>query len=253
MKKLIIGNWKMNPQSEKEAVILFKNIAQATKDIKNTDIVVCLPNVYFSAIKKLKNKKISIGAQNVFFEQSGAFTGEVSAKMLSNAGIKYVIVGHSERRSMGETNEVISKKISVVLKAKITPILCIGESERSHDGFYLAKVREQLSICLNGIPKNQIKQIIIAYEPVWALSSTINRHDATPHDFEEMKIYIKKILSDMFGQFTASSVRIIYGGSANKDNAQSFLEIGADGLLPGKASLDYKNFSKIVEIASKIK
>ncbi len=155
--------------------------------------------------------------------------------------------------SCNNENIIINKKLIAVLKAKITPILCIGESIRTHDGFYLAKVREQLSLCLEGIPKNQIKQIVIAYEPVWALSSTENRHDATPHDFEEMKIYIRKILTDMFGQITASSVRIIYGGSANKDNAQSFLEIGADGLLPGKASLDPKNFSKIVEIASQIK
>ena len=253
MKKLIVGNWKMNPQSQKEAAILFKNISQATKNIKNTEIVVCVPSVYFTYIKQLKNKKISIGAQNVFFEPNGAFTGEISAKMLSDAGIKYVIVGHSERRAMGETNEIINKKLIAVLKAKLTPILCVGETVRSHDGFYLAKVREQLSMCLSGIPKNQIKQIVIAYEPVWALSSTENRHDATPHDFEEMKIYIKKILTDMFGQTITSSVRIIYGGSANKDNAQSFLEIGADGLLPGKASLDYKNFSKIIEIASNIK
>lgn len=253
MKKLIVGNWKMNPQSQKEAAILFKNISQATKNIKNTEIVVCVPSVYFTYIKQLKNKKISIGAQNVFFEPNGAFTGEISAKMLYDAGVKYVIVGHSERRAMGETNETINKKLSLALKTKLTPILCVGESIRTHDGFYLAKVREQLSLCLNGIPKNQIKQIIIAYEPVWALSSTENRHDATPHDFEEMKIYIRKILTDMFGQTTASSVRIIYGGSANKDNAKSFLEIGADGLLPGKASLDPKNFSKIVEIASQIK
>lgn len=253
MKKLIVGNWKMNPQSQKEAAILFKNISQATKNIKNIEIILCIPSIYFSSIRKFKNKKISIGAQNVFFEQSGAFTGELSPKMLSSTGIKYVIIGHSERRTMGETNEIINKKLSATLKSKLTPILCIGENERSHDGFYLAKIREQLSICLNQIPKNQIKQIIIAYEPVWALSSTENRHDATPHDFEEMKIYIRKILSDMFGQTTASHVRIIYGGSANKDNAQSFLDIGADGLLPGKASLDYKNFSKIVEIASNIK
>jgi triosephosphate isomerase len=118
MKKLIVGNWKMNPQSQKEAAILFKNISQATKNIKNTEIVVCVPSVYFTYIKQLKNKKISIGAQNVFFEPNGAFTGEISAKMLSDAGIKYVIVGHSERRAMGETNEIINKKLIAVLKAK---------------------------------------------------------------------------------------------------------------------------------------
>jgi hypothetical protein len=156
---------------------------------------------------KIKKHYIDFTDQRYFVGLSGV------------GGIKYVIVGHSERRAMGETNEIINKKLIAVLKAKLTPILCVGESVRSHDGFYLAKVREQLSMCLSGIPKNQIKQIVIAYEPVWALSSTENRHDATPHDFEEMKIYIKKILTDMFGQTITSSVRIIYGGSANKEKA----------------------------------
>ncbi len=253
MKKLIVANWKMNPKSQKEAEILFKNITKGVKNIKNTEIVVCLSFLFLSGIKKLKNKKIILGAQNVASEQSGAYTGEISSEMLYDAGVKYVIVGHSERRALGETNEIINKKLIQSLKSKLIPILCVGESVRSHDGFYLAQVREQLSLCLLGIPKNQIKQVVIAYEPVWALSSTSDRHDATPHDFEEMKIYIRKILSDIFGQNMVSSVRIIYGGSANKDNAESFLAIGADGLLPGKASLDYKNFIKIVEIASSFK
>lgn len=253
MKKLIIGNWKMNPQSLKEAEILFKKISNEVKNIKGVEIVLCLPQVFISNIKKINNKKITLGAQNVSSEPVGPFTGEVSASMLGSIGIKYVIVGHSERRSLGETNEMINKKIILALKNGITPVLCIGESVRGHDAFYLAKIKEQLTMCLSGIPKAQLKNIVIAYEPVWALSSTENRHDATPYDFEEMKIYIKKILSDMFGQSMIGSTRIIYGGSANKDNAESFLKIGADGLLPGKASLAPKDFSKIVEIASKIK
>lgn len=254
MKRLVIGNWKMNPQTVKEAVLLFKNISAATKNTKNVDIVICSPLPFISSIKQLKNKKIKLGAQNVFFEKNGAYTGEVSAQMLHDIGVEYVIIGHSERRSMGETNEVINKKLIASIKAGLTPILCVGESTRgTHDGFYLATVREQLDLCLANISKNQIKDVVVAYEPVWALSSTLDRHDSTPHDFEEMKIYIRKILTDIFGQTTALAVRIIYGGSANKDNAESYLSIGADGLLPGKASLDYKNFAKIVDIASSIK
>lgn len=252
-KKLIVGNWKMNPQSQKEAEILFKSIGQSIKSIKNTSVVICAPFPFLLALKKLKIKKVALGAQNVSFEKNGAHTGEVSTSMLKSMGVEYVIIGHSERRSMGETDEIINKKLVAVLKSRMTPILCVGESDRSHDGFYLATVREQLSQCLSGVSKSQIKEIVIAYEPVWALSSTENRRDATPHDFEEMKIYIRKIITDMFGQAAASSVRIIYGGSANKDNAESFLQIGADGLLPGKASLDAKNFIKIIEIASNIK
>jgi triosephosphate isomerase len=253
-KKLIIGNWKMNPQSLKEAEILFKNVATGIKNTKNVDVVICPPFPFITINKKFKNRKLSIGAQDVFSEQKGAYTGEVSASMLSDSGVSYVIVGHSERRTLGETDEIINKKLIASLKAKLTPILCVGESERdSHNGFYLATIKGQIMSCLSGINKNQIKNVVIAYEPVWALSSTENRHDATPHDFEEMKIFIRKILSDMFGRTTANGVRIIYGGSANKDNAESFLAVGADGLLPGKASLDAKNFSRIVEIASLIK
>ncbi len=253
MNKLIIGNWKMNPRSLKEAEILFKSISRAVKTAKNTDIVICPPFLFMSDLKKLKSRKLSLGAQDVFYESTGAYTGAVSPLMLRDMGVTYVIIGHSERRSMGETDELINKKLHATIRAKLTPILCIGESVRTHDASYLATVKSQLTSCLEGVSKNSIKQIVIAYEPVWALSTTINRHDATPHDFEEMKIYIRKILSDMFGMTTASSVRIIYGGSANKDNAESFLHAGADGLLPGKASLDPKNFGIVVQIASNIK
>ncbi|MEK7585747.1 MAG: triose-phosphate isomerase [Patescibacteria group bacterium] len=252
-RKLIVGNWKMNPQSFKDAEVLFKGVSQAVKDVKGTDIVICPPSLFLSIARKFKNKKIALGAQDVFYEQSGAYTGEISTSMLRDLGVRYVIVGHSERRSLGETDSIANKKLLAILKAKLTPILCVGEWARSHDGSYLQVVKEQLLSCLGGVPKNQIKNIVIAYEPVWALSSTANRYDATPHDFEEMKIYIRKTLTDMFGSSTALSVRILYGGSANKDNAESFLKAGADGLLPGKASLDPQNFGAIVKIASKIK
>ncbi len=252
-KKLIVGNWKMNPQSQKEAVLLFKGIDQAITSMKNVEVVISAPFPFISSLKQLKKKKITLGAQNAYFEQKGAFTGEVSPYMLRDIGVNYVIVGHSERRALGETDEMINKKVLTCLKAKLIPILCVGESIRMNDASYLNIVKDQLIKCLNGVQKSQMKNIVIAYEPVWALSSTIDRHDATPHDFEEMKIYIKKILSDMSSQMVASGVRIIYGGSANKDNAESFLRAGADGLLPGKASLDAKNFSRIVEIASSLK
>ncbi len=252
-KKLIVGNWKMNPQSDKEAGTLLKNISIAIKDIKNVDIVVCPPFVYLSNLKKLKIKKISLGAQDIFYEPKGAYTGEISGPMLGSIGVSYVIVGHSERRSFGETNEIVNKKLLSVVKSKMTPILCVGESTRGHDGFYLATIKEQITACLAGLSKSQVKNVVIAYEPVWALSSTENRHDATPHDFEEMKIFIRKVLADMFGKGVIDQVRILYGGSVNKDNAESFLQIGADGLLPGKASLDPKNFASIIRIASAIK
>jgi triosephosphate isomerase len=253
MKKLIVGNWKMNPQSRKEAVILFKAIAGSLANIKNIDIVICPPAPFLPVFRALKNKKIMLGAQNAFYEPKGAYTGEVSTAMVYDMGARFVILGHSERRAFGETDEVIQKKILAALKTGLAPIICVGESIRTHDASYFDIVKKQLVSCLTGIGKSQIKNIIIAYEPVWALSSTENRRDATPHDFEEMKIYIRKILADMFGQGAATSVKILYGGSANKDNAEAFLKIGADGLMPGKASLDPRNFARIIHIAATIK
>lgn len=253
LKKLIIGNWKMNPQSQKEAEILFKGISDSIKHTKSVEVAICAPFPYLHIPKKLKIKKIVLGAQDISTELKGAYTGQVSASMLRDMGAQYVIVGHSERRTLGETNEMVNKKILMALKSKLTPVLCVGESTRTHDGAYLSFVKEQLMSCIEGIQKTQIKNIVIAYEPIWALSSTENRHDATAHDFEEMKIYIRKILTDMFGRASASSVRIVYGGSANKDDALSFLNAGADGLLVGKASLDLRNFSSIIQIASTIK
>lgn len=252
-KKIIVGNWKMNPSSIKEAEILFKAISTALSRNPGVDVVICPPSLYLHQLLKVKNKYISLGAQNAFYESSGAFTGEVSPIMLRASKVTHVIVGHSERRSLGETNEIINKKLNALSKAKITSVLCIGEKERSNDGAYLQVVKEQLIECLKGLSKSYLSNIIIAYEPVWALSTTVNRHDATPHDFEEMKIYIRKLLTDIYGRTTALSVRIIYGGSVSKDNAESFFVAGADGLLPGKASLQPKNFAEIISIASKFK
>lgn len=253
MDKLIIGNWKMNPQSVKEAEILFIDINKVLKNIKKTKVVICPPFPFLSVVKNIKNKKVILGAQNVFFESNGPYTGEVSTSMLKSLDVKYVIVGHGERRALGETNEILNKKLIAIFKAKLIPILCIGEIVRSNDGSYLQVIKDQLTFCLRDIPKSYIKDIVIAYEPIWALSSTLDRHDATPRDFEEIRIYIRKILNDMFSPVIVSSVQIIYGGSVNKDNAEDFLHAGAQGLLIGKASLNARNFLKIIKIINDIK
>lgn len=256
-KKIIIGNWKMNPLTLKEAERLFNGIAKGISRIKNTEIVVCPPFLYLGNLKKLA-KKISLGAQDAFWGETGAFTGEVSAEMLYNAGVKYVILGHSERRAMlarlggGDTNEIINKKIKASLSAGLTPILCAGENVRDVDHGYFNLVKKQLQECLVGISKNSISKIIIAYEPVWAISSTLDRKDATPIDSLEMAIFIRKVLSDKFGE-EAIRVRIIYGGSVNEKSAEDFLKNGGvDGLLVGKASLDVKKFVEIINIAENL-
>ena len=245
-RKIIIGNWKMNPLSLKQAENLFKSIQKTISSNTKTNIVICPPALYLERLKK-KAKKVAIGAQNVFYEEKGAYTGEISAGMLSDIGVKYVILGHSERRAMGENNIDINKKIKMALSFNLIPILCIGERERDENHEYLGFVKKQIEECLYGIIKNSISKIIIAYEPVWAIGKNAKR-EATPAEFLEMKIFIKKVFSDVFGIKTKIP-RIIYGGSVDEKNAGDFLKLGeADGFLVGRVSLDAKKFFEIIKI-----
>ena len=251
LKKIIIGNWKMNPISLKDAEKLFNGVAQSVAGIKKTEIVICPPFIYLEKLKKL-GRKISLGAQDAFWQDIGAYTGEVSPDMLYNLGVKYVILGHSERRARGETNALVNKKIKAAFSSGLRPIVCVGESARDENHGYFNLVKTQLGECLSGIKKTSISKIIIAYEPVWAISSTPSRKDATSADCREMAIFIRKILSDKFGP-DAGKVRVIYGGSANEKDASDFLQNGGvDGLLPGRASLDAKKFVEIIKIAEKL-
>ncbi len=245
-KKLIIANWKMNPSSLKEAENIWKQtLINATK-AKNASVIVCMPYTYLYLAKKHKTKKIILGAQNVFTETSGGFTGQVSVSMLRDAGVSTVLVGHSEVRKDGDTNEIVNTKINLLLKNKMNAILCIGENHRDHNGFYLAYIKEQLIESLKNISKTQIKNISIAYEPIWAIGLGAVR-EASVDEFIEIKIFIKKILSDMYGNTIALNIPILYGGSVNPQNSKLFLaEGGASGLLVGRDSLDPKKFNLII-------
>lgn len=246
-KKIVIANWKMNPVSEVEALKLFKSIVKNQKDIKGMDVVVCAPSVFLSNLSKLKLSKVALGAQNVFYEDSGAYTGEVSPKMLSSRKIKYCIVGHSERRSMGETDADCNKKLIALLKNKITPILCVGEKDRLPDHGYLNFVKHQLEQALSGIPKSAFTKIVIAYEPVWAIGSNAVR-EVTPAECQEMILYIRKLIAGMSDPKVAHGVRVIYGGSVNEKNIKSLATTGnADGFLVGRDSLVAKKFLNIIQ------
>ena len=236
----------MHPVSYKEAEVILNTILKDLKIKKKGDIVICPPFLYLPIFKNKKIKDIHIGAQDVFEEKEGSHTGEVSIEMLMSEGVKYVILGHSEKRKNGETNTTINKKMSLVLKSKLTPILCVGETVRDHAGEYLKLIRLQLHECLKGIPKPQIKNILIAYEPVWAIGKDAKRV-ATVEEFMEIKIFIKKIISDIYDIKTANEIKIIYGGSVSGDNAKIFLDQGkADGLLVGRDSLNPKKFIEII-------
>jgi len=246
MAKIVVANWKMNPQSKKEAEILFNDIVKLSKNIKNIQIIICPPFPYLFIYKKIKSKKIFLGAQNVVNSVESSHTGEIPPSILSDMGVKYVIVGHSERRLLGENNKIINEKILNSLKFKISPILCIGEKNRDKEGFYLSSIGEQIKECLAGVSRLQMKNIIIAYEPVWAIGKNAIR-EATTEEFMEIKIFIKKILSDIYGSKIAHSTTIIYGGSVNGENVSSFMkDDGADGVLVGRDSLNPKKFNAIL-------
>lgn len=247
MNKLIIANWKMNPLSEKEAEKLLLETSKKAKNLKKVDIIVCPPFPYLFLFKKNKITKITLGAQNVHNELEGSYTGEVSAKMLLGFGVKNVILGHGERRNLGESDEFLNQKMLTVIKNKINPIFCIGENLRDGDGDYLSFIEDQIKKGLKGVAKNQLKNVVIAYEPLWAIGERAQR-EATPEEFVEVKIFIKKIISDLYDSKTAHGIKIIYGGSINSNNAKSFLDIGADGLLVGRDSLNFKKFEALLDV-----
>ena len=244
--KIIVANWKMNPQTEKEAEVIFYGISSAIKSLKGKMVIICPPSPFLFISKKIKSKKLILGAQNVSKFAEGAHTGEVSPKMLFDLGVKFAIVGHSECRFKGETDKDINEKINNLLKHKLSVILCVGEKDRDHDGRYLSLVEKQIKNCFYGIKKSQLKNIVIAYEPVWAIGKEATR-EATVEEFVEMRIFIRKVLSDLYDSKTICNVPIIYGGSVNPNNSRDFLERGeADGLLVGRDSLNPKKFAEII-------
>ncbi|KKR03585.1 MAG: Triosephosphate isomerase [Parcubacteria group bacterium GW2011_GWF2_39_13b] len=263
-KKLIIANWKMNPQSPKEARKLFLAFEENSKSVKNVEVVVCPPFVFsgfldariYSGDKKSKASfGIHLGAQNCLWEQSGPYTGEISPAMLKSIGCEYVILGHSERRQFfGETDEVINKKLKAVLSVRLRPILCIGE--RADEKEQLKSVLEsQLKGCLEGIKQNQIANIIFAYEPVWAISTSGGEFCSSDDAFSA-SLLIRKFLIDRYGKYAANKAKIIYGGSVDakeKDAAMYVQEAKMDGVLVGAASLKAEEFGKIIKRVNEIK
>jgi len=252
-KKIVIANWKMNPDTKEEAVGIFKKIKEVSKNLKNTGTVICPPNIYINELKEnvKKSKKILFGAQNIFSEGEGSHTGEISVDMIKNFGIKYVIVGHSERRAMGEDDLQVSKKLNLVLNSKLKAILCVGEKERSEQGDFLLFISEQLKNSLQVVEKKHLKNLIVAYEPIWAIGKTAQ--DAMDsRGVHQMSLFIKKILKDLFGDKSAEKVQIVYGGSVELENAEDLIKNGnIDGFLIGHESLNAEKFVDILKIVDK--
>lgn len=255
MNKLVIGNLKMNLQSslEREKYLGSFQKELKNKKLKNTEIILCFPLVHLEGFKNAKIKKISLGAQNMFWEEKGSYTGEVSPTMLKNFGCEYVIIGHSERRRyFCEKDEEINLKVISALKNGLKPILCVGENA-NQKGEGMKIVTRQLENCLKNISRGKIENVIICYEPVWAISSNNPDHLPTANEIMSAKLLVKKYLVGNYGIKTSEKVRIIYGGSVSSDNAKEVcLDSGMDGSLIGKASLFPHEFIKIAGIIDKI-
>lgn len=246
---LIVGNWKMNPATIGKARELFLSIRKEIGRKKlDTQIAIAPPFPFLSEMERLSpSQRIGLSAQDVYFENIGAHTGEVSLPMLKSVGVSSVIVGHSERRAAGESDEEIYKDIQTIFKSTLTAIICVGEQARDQHGNYFGIVEAQLRSAIRSVPKNKLKQLVIAYEPVWAIGT--GKH-ATPEDVHEMKLFIQKIIADQFGRNAIAKVRILYGGSVKKKNAEELLTVGGvDGFLIGGSSLKAKEFASIIHIA----
>ncbi len=248
-KAVIAGNWKMNKTPE-EAKTLLTEITPLVADAK-CDVIACVPFVDLCAAKKAtEGTNIKIGAENCHWAESGAFTGEVSAKMLAAMGIDYVIIGHSERRQyFGETDVTVNKRVRAALDAGLTVILCVGELlEQREQGVTAELVAMQTKIALGGVSAEELKRIIIAYEPVWAIGTG---KTATAQQANEVCAIIRSVIEELYGKESADGTTIQYGGSMNDGNAAELLaQPDVDGGLIGGASLVAEKFAAIVKAAS---
>ena len=248
MRKLLLaGNWKMN-KNVQESVELAKALVEKVKGISDKDVLICPTATALSEVSKVvKGTNVALGAQNMYFETKGAFTGEISPDMLKSAGCTHVILGHSERRQIfGEPDEVINKKTLLALAEGLTPVVCIGETlEQREAGETLGVVESQMRGSLNNIVGDQILKIVLAYEPVWAIGTG---KTASPAQAQEVHAYIRKIFTDIFGSKLAEQVRVLYGGSVKPANVKELMgQKDIDGALVGGAALKVEDFEKIVK------
>ncbi len=251
-KKLIVANWKANPDTLKMAKENLNSIKKFTAKFKNVEVVVCPPVIFLESLKA-SSKPAILGSQDFFPEARGAFTGSVGYSALLETKIKYAIIGHSERRAVGEDNLLINKKVKTALAVGVRPILCIGESKRDPNLEYLGLIKLQLSEAFKDVPKSRVKDVVIAYEPVWAIGESAKRN-AKPSEIEEIVIFIKRVVGDIYKTESVPPIKVIYGGSVSEKDVQYiFEESGVDGLLVGRASLVPKIFGEIIKITSELK
>lgn len=246
---LIAGNWKMN-LNQADATALARGVAEGAGDVTHVDLLVCPPSVYLIPVNEtVSGSAVAVGAQNVYFEDNGAFTGEISAAMLSDAGATYVILGHSERRHiLGETDRDVNRKVKKALATGLIPIVCVGETlEEREAGRTADVIRTQFTGSLEGLSADQLRGTVIAYEPVWAIGTG---RTASPQQAEEVHADLRKLIATTYNEAVAAEVRILYGGSVKPANAPELLsQADIDGALVGGASLAADDFLAIARAA----
>jgi len=244
-RKVIAGNWKMN-MLPNEAMNFIESLSQKVKDTEN-EVVLCVPYIdIFYSVLNAQETNIKIGAQNMHWEESGAYTGEVSAEMLKSVGVEYVIIGHSERRQyFAETDETVNKKLKKALTVGLKPIVCVGETlDQREQGITMQIITSQTEKALEGLTSNEVEKVIIAYEPIWAIGTG---KTATKEDANDAVKQIRNKIANIYGNETAEKVIIQYGGSVKASNAKELFEMSdIDGGLVGGASLKAEEFSNIV-------
>ena len=249
-KTVIAGNWKMN-MTPAETKAFITELAPMVAGMDKCDIVLCVPAIDIpAAVEAAKGTNIKIGAENVHFKESGAYTGEISAKMLTEAGVEYVVVGHSERRQyFGETDQTVNLRTLAAVNAGLTAIVCVGETlEQRNLGYTETLLKYQTKMALTGISKDQLKNIVVAYEPVWAIGTGVT---ATADQADEGNGYVRAAIAEVYGADVAETVTVQYGGSMNDANAAELLsKVNVDGGLIGGASLKTDKFTAIVKAAN---
>ena len=244
-KKIIAGNWKMN-KTRDEALQFVYAVSEKLPHIDEVDSVVCAPFPLLRTLCKRQGDNLRVGAQNMHYADNGAYTGEISAEMLTTLGVAYVIIGHSERRAMfNETDETVNLKVKKAFEKGLIPILCVGETlEQREKGQEKQVVKAQLEKNLEGLNKNDIEHLVIAYEPIWAIGTG---RTASAEQAEEMCAYVREVVKDLYGT-AADKMRVQYGGSVKVDNIKEILSMpNIDGALVGGASLKADDFVKLVE------
>jgi triosephosphate isomerase len=246
---LIVGNWKLNPVTLAEASTLGSSVAKKHKKTEEPYVAIAPPFTYLSEVgKKISKSSVSLAAQDVYHKNIGAHTGEVSVLQLKDLGVKFIIIGHSERRAMGETNEDVQQKTLVTQKHKLTPIVCIGERERDEQGDFFNFVEGQLRSLSSVLNATQMKKVVIAYEPIWAIGTGST---ASEDDVKEMQLFIESVLTKIYDRPTARKVRLLYGGSVKPTNATELHKGGGmGGFLVGGASLKADDFIQIIKAVS---